>query len=406
MGSPGTPIARRTFLAAGLAGIALATARFRPARGAASSGPVRLGFDGEFGLINSTSAQAIEKGIRVAIAEINRSGGVLGRPLELVVTDNRSVSARAIQNVRDLSAMPDLVAVMGGRFSPAVVECLPVVQEQGIPLLLPWSAADRLIDNGANRNYAFRLSLRDSWVVPALMKHAAAACCREVGMLAPNTAWGRGSFEAMQRYGESNPLPRSVATEWFNWGDQTMIGKYQALRGAGARAIVFIANDAEAVTLVNEMGELPVQERLPIVSHWGVTGGKFAPLVGSNLERVDFTVVQDFSFFRADQASAARVLDGLQSLYGVTAIEAIESPVGVAHAYDLTHILARAVTLAGGTDRRAVRDALEQVRNYDGLVKTFERPFTPSRHEALRPEDIFMARYAADGTIRPIDDAG
>ncbi len=45
---------------------------------AASMPPVLVGLDGEFGLENSTSAQAIELGLRTAIAEINAAGGVLG----------------------------------------------------------------------------------------------------------------------------------------------------------------------------------------------------------------------------------------------------------------------------------------------------------------------------------------
>lgn len=36
------------------------------------------------------------------------------------------------------------------------------------------------------------------------------------------------------------------------------------------------------------------------------------------------------------------------------------------------------------------------------LVKTFTRPFTPDRHEALGPDDLPMARYRADGVIVPL----
>jgi branched-chain amino acid transport system substrate-binding protein len=43
------------------------------------------------------------------------------------------------------------------------------------------------------------------------------------------------------------------------------------------------------------------------------------------------------------------------------------------------------------------------VENYRGLVKFFPQPFTPTDHEALEAEDVFMARYWSDGTIRPLD---
>ena len=51
-----------------------------------------------------------------------------------------------------------------------------------------------------------------------------------------------------------------------------------------------------------------------------------------------------------------------------------------------------------------MRAALEQVRNYDGLIKHYPQPFTPARHEALSQGDEFMARYAPDGAIVRIVD--
>ncbi|MBZ4110660.1 hypothetical protein JYI40_23695, partial [Escherichia fergusonii] len=87
---------------------------------------------------------------------------------------------------------------------------------------------------------------------------------------------------------------------------------------------------------------------------------------------------------------------------GIQRIEDIESPVGVAHAYDMTHILAKAIQLAGSTDRSAVRDALEKVPLHDGLVRRYAPPFTATRHEALTPAELLMARYRDDGVIVPV----
>jgi branched-chain amino acid transport system substrate-binding protein len=99
---------------------------------------------------------------------------------------------------------------------------------------------------------------------------------------------------------------------------------------------------------------------------------------------------------------AQRVLKALKERYGLADAERILSPVGIAHAYDLTHLLARAINQAGSTDRRKIRDALENLPPYDGLVKRYARPFTPQRHDALGPEQVFMARYSADDRLLPI----
>src|SRR5205823_13312447 len=115
---------------------------------AAGPKPVLLGIDGEFGLDNSTSAQAVELGMRAAIAEINAAGGVLhGRPLALVTKDHRSIPARGIRNIQEFAAMPDLVAVFGGRFSPVVIEELPTLRQTRTLFMAAWSSADAIVDN-------------------------------------------------------------------------------------------------------------------------------------------------------------------------------------------------------------------------------------------------------------------
>ena len=392
-------LTRRTFQAL-LLGLACApTTTLR----AAGPPPVRVGIDGEFGLQNSTSAQAIELGVRIAVEQINAEGGVLGgRPIEVVTRDHRSIPARGIRNLDEFESMTDLVAVFGGRFSPVVIEQLPSLKQAQIPFLAVWSAADVIIDNGSNPNYAFRLSLRDSLAMPFMLETAYQRGHERVGLLLTNTAWGRSNLAAADQYAATHKQPRVVATGWYNWQETTLVAHYDKLLAAGAQAVVLVANDDEAAVLVREIAALPAARRLPVLSHWGVTGGRFFQQAGSALQAVDFSVIQTFSFHTARKPALHRFMAGAQKL-GVTTIDAIESPVGVAHAYDMMHILAKAVGLAGTTRRAAVRDALEKVKLHDGLVKRYAPPFTPQRHEALGTTELLMARYRADGVIVPAE---
>ena len=373
--------------------------------GAAAPQPVLLGIDGEFGLDNSTSAQAVELGMRAAIAEINAAGGVLhGRPLALVTKDNRSIPARGIRNIQEFAAMPELVAVFGGRFSPVVIEELPTLRTTHTLFMAPWSAADVIVDNDMHPNYVFRLSLRDSLAMPKLLQTAQRRGLQRVGLLLTNTSWGRSNATAATRAADRMPAMKIVGTSWYNWRDTSLVDNYQHLRAAGAQAIVLVANDDEAAILVREVAALPKEQRLPILSHWGVTGGEFAAQAGPALQQVDLSVIQTFSFFRADPARVRRFLDSAAKVSKVRRIEDIKAPVGAAHAYDLTHILALALDRAGSTDRSKVRDALEHLGTYRGLVKTYAPPFTPARHEALGPDELLLARFRADGVLVPVND--
>lgn len=366
--------------------------------------PVVIALDAEFGHVTSTSAEAIKRGILIAIDEINQAGGVAGgRPLELVTRDNRSVPSRAIDNVRELAANPNVVAVMSGKFSPVVQELIPVVHELKLPLLAPWSAADDIVDNGRQPNYVFRLSLKDQWAIEALMNSAQRQNIHRIGLMLPNTGWGRSSLKAAERYVEQNKNISLAATAWYNWGEKSLLNQYRNVLQSGAEALLLVANEGEGSILLKEIAALPEAERRPIFSHWGVTGGQFYKLAGDALQKVPFQVVQTYSFIGADDPVAQRVLAALEAKFGMDDPRKIDSPVGIAHAYDLTQLLARAIDKAGGTDRAAIRVALEQLGEYRGLVRVYRPAFTPERHEALGPENIFLARYAPDGALVRID---
>lgn len=371
-----------------------------PARAAE---PLLLGLDAEFGHKTSTSDEAIRLGMEIAIEEINARGGVLGgRPLKLETRDNRSVPLRGLANLKELAAMPNLVAVFTGKFSPVVLEQTSLAHQLRIPLLDPWAAADAIIDNGYIPNYVFRLSLRDAWAIEALMDYLQGRKLYRVGVLLPNTAWGRSCQAAITRYLTRNAQIQVAATHWYNWGDKSLLPHYEDMERSGARALLLVTNEAEGALLVREMAALPKERRLPVASHWGVSGGDLPGLAQGALKEVDFAVVQTWSFLGRDDAVSRRVARAALAKTGKSDIGQLHSAVGLAHAYDLVHILARAVDLAASPERERVRAALEQVRDHRGLIKLYARPFTPERHEALGPEDLFMARYRDQPAPTPL----
>jgi len=365
--------------------------------------PVKIGLTAEFGLRDSFSAQAVEMGIRAAIYEINQQGGVLGgRPLALETKDDRSVPARAIQNIKDFNAMSDMVAVFGARFSPVLVELIPLVHEIGMILLDPWASADIITSHERKPSYSFRLSLKDSLAMPAVMGSALKRGMPNIGMILPNTAWGRSNFMAAESFAAANPGIKIVRFRWYNWGDASLVSLYKDVLSAGAQAVIMVANDLEGSILVNEIASLPGNEILPILSHWGVTGGNFFQKTQDSLKKIDFSLVQTFSFFKADPVIRERFMALAEKLYGIKDFKKIEAPVGVGHAYDLTHLLAKAIDQAGSTDRAKIRTALENLGPYAGLSANLSRPFTPENHDALGIDSVFMAEFDNDGVIVPM----
>lgn len=372
--------------------------------GLAAPEPVYIGFDGAYGQKTSTAAPAIERGVRAALEDINRRGGVFGgRPLKLITTDNQGVSARGRDNFIALAQKKDLVAVLGGKFSPVTVEVLPHAQALKLPIISVWGSADPITDHADHPSYAFRLSLKDSWGVEAMMAHAVRRYrAKTACALVPNTSWGR-SGEAVIKARAAALNLKVPLTHWYNWGDQSFARSLVDCERAGAQAILMIANEREAAVLLKDIAALPPERRLPVVSHWGVTGGVLHELAGEALSQVRFEVIQTFSFVGNRRPQARALAAWLMVEGGFSSAAAIPSPVGSAHAYDMTQLLAMAVNRAGSTRREAVRDALEHLPAYDGVVRRYARPFTPERHDALDAGDVLFVRVEPSGALLPIE---
>ena len=130
---------------------------------------------------------------------------------------------------------------------------------------------------------------------------------------------------------------------------------------------------------------------VPVVSHWGISGGRFAELAGPSAGDVVF--IQTYSFFGPQNAAGKKVLAELKSKYKVSGPEAVLSPVGVADAYDAMHLLALAIKKAGSTKGDAIRQGLYNIDEYKGLIKTYRKPFTEQNQDALGPDDYIFVRY-------------
>jgi len=150
---------------------------------------------------------------------------------------------------------------------------------------------------------------------------------------------------------------------------------------------------------VRAMKSLPVDERLPIFSHWGITGGDFPEVIGHEIRKqlnLDF-IQTKFSFLDELTPFQQQVLDQARKLFPkqIQHPGDIKAPTGFIHAYDLTRILIAAVNQAGLTgdmqvDRPKLRSVLESVKlPVEGLIKTYNPPFSrystdnPDAHEAL-----------------------
>lgn len=366
--------------------------------------PIIIGLDADMSSGSAQGGEAIRRGAEVAIDQINTAGGVLGRKLQLIVKDHRGNPARGVDNILDFADMENVVAVLGGVHTPVAMAELETLHENQLIYLGPWAAGTPIVDNKFDPNFVFRASVRDEFAGGFLIEAAIDAGFKQPGLLLWQTGWGRSNEVAM-----TNAVKRlgleTLNVEWFNSGEPDMIAQIERLTAKGSDVIMLVANAGDTPAILQSMAQMEVTDQLPFIAHWGMTGGDFFEQAALNLSIVDLTFLQTFSFSNSLFPDRAKVLyDNYCNLFGpCNSTSDVLSPVGVAHAYDLVHLLSLAIKEAGSIDRPEVRTQLENIAIYQGVMRDYNPPFTADRHDALDASDFHLSKYDENGAIVPIE---
>ena len=200
------------------------------------------------------------------------------------------------------------------------------------------------------------------------------------GMILVNNPWGESNEKGLTAALAAKGM-KAVGIEKFEGNDVDVVPQLTRLKAAGADTLFLVGNvgpSAQVVKSLDRMGW-----KVPIVSHWGPAGGRFTELAGPSGKDVHF--VQTYSFFGKQSPVGEKVMKALMAKYpDIKGVGDVTPAVGVANAYDAMQLTALAISAAGSTDGDAIRQGFYKIANYDGLIKTYNKPFR--RRQARRAE--------------------
>jgi len=359
----------------------------------------------KIGLVTALSGQsarageAITRGLQVAIDEINAKGGLLnGRKLELLRRDDESIPAKGVIAARELYFKEKVAVLIGGLDTPVAVAIVPIANESKLPFMDPWAAGTAITKNGAKDNYVFRVSAVDELVDKAMLQYAQKTHnARKPGMILVNNPWGESNEKGLTAALAEKKM-NAAGIEKFEGNDVDVVPQLTRLKSAGTDVLFLVGNvgpSSQVVKSLDRMGWMP-----PIVSHWGPAGGRFTELAGPSAKNVHF--VQTYSFFGNQSPVGQKVLKALMAKYpDIKGAGDVTPAVGVANAYDAMMLSALAIQNAGSTEGPKVRDGYYKIGRYEGLIKTYDKPFTPQNHDALNENDYVWAQFI-DNQILPV----
>lgn len=376
---------------------AVATAGMVLATPAQAEEPIKVGLVAALSGQSAKSGEALTRGLTVAIDEINAKGGILGRPVQLIRRDDESNPAKGMLAARELAQREKVTVLFGGLDTPVSLAIVPLANQLKVPFMGIWAAGTKITENGAKDNYVFRVSAVDELVDEALVEHGVKQGMKKPGMILINNPWGEsneiGFKAALAKRGMDY-----AGIERIEDSDLDVIPQLTRLKNAGTDTLLMVGNVGPSAQVVKSLDRMGWD--VPVVSHWGPAGGRFSELAGPNASRVHF--IQTYVFTENNSARGDSVLAALKQRFPEIKSLADATPaVGIANAYDAMHLAAAAIEKAGDTQGSKVRDGFYAIDRYQGLIKDYTQPFTPTRHDALGPNDYVFTHFV-DGRIVPL----
>jgi branched-chain amino acid transport system substrate-binding protein len=366
---------------------------------ALAADPIKIGHVAALSGGSAQSGEAITRGLTIAIDEINAKGGLLGgRKLELVQRDDESTPPKGLTAARELVFKEKVAVIFGGIDSPVALAMVPLLNKEKVPHIAVWAAGTGITRNGANPNFIFRVSAVDVLVDVKLLDYANKKFgAKKAGLILINNPWGESNEKGLHEAAKSNPAIQIAGIEKFENNDVDLVPQLTRLKDKGADVLILVGNAAPGAQVMKARERL--SWKVPVVSHWGISGGRFPELTGPTAGEAHF--VQTYSFFGKQSPVGERVLAALKAKYpAIKGPGDIFAPIGTANAYDAMHLVALAIEQAKSTDGDAVRTALEDLKtSYQGLIKKYEKPFAADNHDALGAADYIMVHYEGDNVV-------
>jgi branched-chain amino acid transport system substrate-binding protein len=214
---------------------------------------------------------------------------------------------------RELISSEKVVALFGGIDTPVSLAIVPIANQNKKPFMGVWAAGTNITKNGATPNYVFRVSAQDDLVDIALIKYAMSKYnSKTPGLILVNNPWGESNEKGLKAAAAAANLP-IAGVEKIEQSDIDVTPQLNRLKSAGADTIILVANAGPGAQMMKSRERMGWS--VPVVSHWGISGGRFDELVGPTAGDVHF--IQTYSFFSPPTPVSEKIMAELSKRYGV-----------------------------------------------------------------------------------------
>lgn len=329
--------------------------------GSKSADTIKIGVNLELTGIASIYGIPERKAMELALEEINKAGGVLGKHLEFVFYDNEYDTAKAVENAIKFATEDNVVAMIGPATSATSLAVGAVAKQYEMVAFTPSATAlEVTMDDTKVNPWVFRASFIDPFQGLVLANFASndLKASKAVVMHSDSSDYSNGLAEAFEAKYTANG-GTVVKTATYTDADTDFSAQLTSLSNLDFD-VIFVADYAERGGLiVNQVRAMGLD--VPVLGPDGFDTEDFNDLAGGSANVNNVFIVNHFSLL-LDDPQVKTFIAAHEAKYG-------DKPNALAAlAYDSVYMLAEAIKQADSVKPADIRDALENLGVFDGVT--------------------------------------
>ena len=347
----------------------------------ASGEAIKIGLYGTITGTNALAGEMLEKGATLAIEEINAEGGINGRPLELVVYDDKSSPEGAVKAVTRLVEVDQVIAMVGSNSSPNILAGADITEEAGV---IQVGAGTSPSYTNAGFNYIFRgtanANLPNKAFVDAMVTNGAS----QIAIVNVATEYGTSGVASVK---ELLPDTMSiVCEEQYQATDTDFTGQIAKVTASGADSVVLYGTTADSALMIKQLRAAGFTGYI-----YGPEGLGVPDIINVAGEAANGVIFGSGAVIPASIDDAANdvekaMLTAFVDKYG-------EMPVSdvVYRGYDAAKLIAEALRNAADVnDPDAIREAFLGITAFEGIAGTYD--FSDGSGDGLSTARVYIVK--------------
>jgi branched-chain amino acid transport system substrate-binding protein len=297
------------------------------------------------------------QGAKLAAEEVNKAGGVLGRPIELVIEDSQSTNPGSVLAFSKLAGDKDIPAFIGPTFSTQIHATAPDIQRLGKPVMI--GGTDPQLTHMGNP-WLFRFRPNDTYSARVIADYGVKTLDQKKWAIVHSTdAFGTSGMKNLVEDLKGMGVEPALVQGYTN-NSQDFTPVVLAVKQSGADVMAtYMTLPPDLAIFARQLRQLGVN--IAWVGSPTTVATDSLKLAGPALYGT--YAVADFA---ADSSPAAKEF--------ATKYEATYKSAPDYHGawtYDAVHVLALAIDNAKSLEPQKIREAILSVRDYPGVEGTY-----------------------------------